>query len=83
MTNFLLDLGSSFGWSCFLGSWQIVLTSFSISDLFFVFSLNVGGTSVFVMACVVFCVVVMLLIVVLIHVHIIMLCFYRGSLKNG
>ena len=62
MTESLSDLGFLFGWSCSADFRQIVLPSFSISDLFFVFSLDIGGTSVLVIACVVFCAFVMLLI---------------------
>ena len=60
MTDLLLNLGFSFSWSCFVDSRQIVLDSFSILDSFFAFSLDVGGTSVLVMAYVI--AVVMLLI---------------------
>ena len=46
----------SFGWSCSADSRQIMLDSFSILDLLFVFSIDVGRTSALVMACVIFCV---------------------------
>ena len=70
------------GWSCSVDFRHIVLPSFSISDLLFVFSLDVDGTFVLVIACVIFCAFVMLLIEVLIHVDV-MLCFYRGTVNNG
>ena len=62
MTDFFLDLGFPFVWSCSVDSRQTELDSFSISDLFFVFYWGVGGTSVLVTACVIFCAVVMKLI---------------------
>ena len=46
MTNFLLNLGFSFDWSCSINFRQKVLDSFSIPHLFFVFALDVGWTSV-------------------------------------
>ena len=55
MIDFLLDLGFSFGWPWSLDSRQILLASFSILDLFFAFSLDVGRTSALVMDCVLFC----------------------------
>ena len=58
----LLDHTISFSWSCFVDSQQMALDSFSILDLFFVFSLDVGETSVLVMVCVIFCAVGLLLI---------------------
>ena len=62
MTESLLDLGFSLGSFCSADYRQIALPPFSISDLFFVFSLDVGGTSVLIIASVVFCAFVMLLI---------------------
>ena len=62
MSDFLLNLGFSFSWSCSVDSQQMALDSFSILDLFFVFFLDVGGTSVLVMVCVIFSAVVLLLI---------------------
>ena len=62
MSDFLLNLGFSFSWSSSVDSQQMALDSFSILDLFFVFSLDVGGTSVLVMVCVIFSAVVLLLI---------------------
>ena len=60
MTESLLHLGFLFGWSCSADFHQIVLPLFSILD-FFVFSLDIGGTSVLVIVCVIFCAFVLLL----------------------